>query len=133
MSERAIVGAVTFSKAAWLGFSLFTVEFAIKSLNALCRFKCFQVLLSQSCRFFNPPLTKVDSFLKHNCLHFLYLPGLLAASHRNPVCTCSSRKGHILASVLGKFRKVPLLISSHLHGGKMVLSSFRLKPCRKRE
>lgn len=72
--------------------------------------------------FFNPPLTKVDSFLKHDCLHFLYLPGLLAASHRNPVCTCSSRKGHILASVLEKFRKVPLLISFHLYGGKMVLN-----------
>lgn len=47
MSECAFVGAVPFTKAAWLGFSLFTVEFAIKSLNALCRFKCFKVLLSQ--------------------------------------------------------------------------------------
>lgn len=133
-------GAVTFSKAVWFDFSLVTVEFAIKSLSVFFRFKCFKVLLSQKCRFFgcffffyNPPLTKVDfSFLKHNFL-YLSLSRLLAASHRNPACTYSTRQGHILSPLWEKFRKAPILISSLLPGGTMVQSSFKFNPCRGRE
>ena len=36
--------------------------------------------------FYNPSYkNRPWGFLKHNCLYFLYLSGLLAASHRNPV------------------------------------------------
>lgn len=64
--------------------------------------------------------------MRHSCLSSLCLSGHLVANHRNPVYTCSSRKGPILAIVKEKFRKNPILISSFLHGGKIFICSFRL-------
>lgn len=106
------------------------VEFATKSLNALCHLNVLRYNYYSNAGFYNPPLTKIDvCFLKRNCLYLLYL----SASHRNLAWACSSKKGHIQVPVLGKMRKDPLLISSLLHGSKMVISSFRLKPCGKSE
>lgn len=112
MSKCARLGAVTFSKTVCLGLSLFTVEFATKSLNPWVDLNILRNYYHSNVGFYTLPLTKVDFFffLETQFSLLVVYVRTLGSKSQNPGRTCSGRKARILAPVSEKLRKDPLLV-----------------------